>query len=72
MITINVEKARALTADRLRLERIPKLEALDVEFQRALETNAPTTEIVAQKQTLRDLPAQVSGKTLEQLKELKV
>ena len=55
MITINLDKAKDITKDRLRAERKPLLEALDVQFQRALETGAPTTEIVAEKQRLRDI-----------------
>ena len=72
MITVNFDKAKTLTADRLRQERIPKLQELDVQFQRALETGADTTDIVAQKQLLRDLPAQVDAcTTLNQLKNLR-
>lgn len=55
MITVNLNKAKDITKDRLRVERKPLLEALDVQFQRALETGAPTTEIVAEKQRLRDI-----------------
>jgi len=72
MITVNFDKAKTLTADRLRQERLPKLQELDVQFQRALETGADITDIVAQKQVLRDLPAQVdSCTTLNQLKNLR-
>ena len=55
MITVNLNKAKDITKDRLRSERKPLLEALDVQFQRALETGAPTAEIVAEKQRLRDI-----------------
>ena len=55
MITINMDKAKALTKDRLRAERQPLLAAQDVLFQRALETNADTLAIVAEKQRLRDI-----------------
>ena len=72
MITVNFEKAKTATADRLRKERMPKLQDLDVQYQRALETGADTAEIVAQKQVLRDLPAQVDAcTTLTQLKNLR-
>ena len=33
------------------------LTALDIDFQKALETSASTTDIVAKKQALRDAPA---------------
>ena len=72
MITVNFDKAKKLTADRLRQERLPKLQDLDVQYQRALESGEDTTDIVAQKQVLRDLPAQVDTcTTLTELKNLK-
>jgi len=72
MITVNFDKAKTVTADRLRQERLPNLQDLDVQYQRALESGADTTDIVVQKQTLRDLPAQVEiCTTLTQLKNLK-
>ena len=37
--------------------REPKLLELDVEFQKAQETSADTSAIVAKKQALRDAPA---------------
>jgi len=72
MITVNFEKAQTVTKERLRQERLPKLQDLDVQYQRALETGADTADIVAQKQLLRDLPAQVDTcTTLTELKNLK-
>jgi hypothetical protein len=55
MITINLDKAKAITKDRLRAERTPLLLAQDVAFQRASEEGADTTAIVAEKQRLRDI-----------------
>jgi hypothetical protein len=55
MITINLDKAKAITKDRLRAERTPLLQAQDVAFQRALEEGASTAAIVAEKQRLRDI-----------------
>ena len=55
MITINMDKAKAITKARLRVEREPLLVVQDVAFQRALETSADTTAIVAEKQRLRDI-----------------
>jgi hypothetical protein len=73
MITINFDKAKAITKDRLRAERTPLLEAQDVAFQRALESGADTTAIVAEKQRLRDITKLAdSATTLEELKSLKV
>jgi hypothetical protein len=55
MITINLDKAKAITKDRLRAERTPLLQAQDVAFQRALEQGVSTEAIVAEKQRLRDI-----------------
>ena len=69
MITVNINKAKDITKDRLRAERKPLLEAQDVAFQRALESGADTTVIVAEKQRLRDITNQVdSMTTIEELK----
>jgi len=57
MININMDKARDIHRDKVRQARNPKLAAKDVEFQRALETGADTSAIVAAKQALRDAPA---------------
>ena len=50
-------KAREIHKANIREARTPKLAELDVEFQRALETGASTTDIVTKKQALRDAPA---------------
>jgi len=72
-ITVNLSKAKDITKDRLRAERAPLLEALDVQFQRALETNADTAEIVAEKQRLRDITQLAdTATTTNELKQLSV
>jgi len=72
MITINFDKAKQITKERLRQERKPLLEAQDVLFQRSLENNADISAIVAEKQRLRDITNLVDdATTLEQLKQLK-
>jgi len=71
-ITINITKAKAITKDRLRAERTPLLQAQDVAFQRALESSADTTAIVAEKQRLRDITQLADqATTLDELKTLK-
>jgi uncharacterized protein YdaT len=55
MITINLDKAKDITKDRLREERKPLLEAQDIAFMKAQESGADTTAIVAEKQRLRDI-----------------
>ena len=73
MITINLNKAKDITKNRLRAERAPLLQAQDVAFQRALETAADTTAIVAEKQRLRDVTKLADqATTVEELKEIKV
>ncbi len=49
--------AREIHKTNIRRARKLKLEELDIEFQKALETGASTTDIVAKKQALRDAPA---------------
>jgi len=71
MITIDFSKAQAITKDRLRAERSPLLAALDVAFQRALESGGDTAAIVAEKQRLRDVTSQVDTcTTLDELRGL--
>ena len=73
MITINFDKAVAITKDRLRAERTPLLQAQDIAFQRALESGADTTAIVAEKQRLRDITQLADqATTLDELKQLGV
>jgi hypothetical protein len=72
MIVINFDKAKDITKDRLRAERAPLLQAQDIAFQRALEANADTAAIVAEKQRLRDITALAdAATTLDELKALK-
>ena len=72
-VTVNLTKAKAITKDRLRAERTPLLQAQDVAFQRALESGADTTAIVAEKQRLRDITQLADqATTLEQLKQIEV
>ena len=72
MITINIDKAKAITKDRLRAERSPLLQEQDVAFQRALESSADTAAIVAEKQRLRDITKLAdAANTLEDLSALK-
>jgi hypothetical protein len=72
MITINLEKAKELTKERLRAERTPLLQTQDVAFQRALEAGQDTASIVAEKQRLRDITQLADqATTLDELKTLK-
>lgn len=72
-VEVNLNKAKAITKDRLRAERQPLLQAQDVAFQRALETGADTSAIVAEKQRLRDITKLADeATTLDELKQLGV
>jgi hypothetical protein len=73
MITINFDKAKEITKDRLRAERTPLLQAQDVAFQRALESGADISAIVAEKQRLRDITKLVeTAKTIDELKQITI
>ena len=64
-------KAKEIHKSNIRYAREPKLAELDIEFQKALETGASTTDIVAKKQALRDAPADsgiASASTADELK----
>jgi len=68
---VDMAKAREIHKTNIRNARTPKLAELDIEFQKALETGASTTDIVAKKQALRDAPADsgiTSASTADELK----
>ena len=68
-ITVDITKAKVITKDRLRVERKPLLEAQDILFMQAQESGADTSDIVTEKQRLRDITNQVdSMTTIDQLK----
>lgn len=69
----DLERARAIHRDRLRAQRQPLLEALDVAFFRAQEANdtAALAAIRTQKQALRDAPAAAAVAKAQTLDELK-
>lgn len=73
MITVNLDKAKDIKKEQLRSERAPLLQAQDVAYQRALETGANTSAIVAEKQRLRDITQLADqATTVEQLKQISV
>ena len=69
MITININKAKEITKDRLRVERAPLLQALDVEVMKNITDSVRLAEIEAEKQRLRDITKVVD--TLSTVEELK-
>ena len=71
MITINLDKAKDVTKERLRQERKPLLEAQDILFMKAQEAGSDTTAIVAEKNRLRNITNTVdSCTTTDELKAL--
>ena len=57
VISVNMDKARDIWRDKIRQARVEPLAALDTAYMKALETSADTTQIIADKQALRDAPA---------------
>ena len=72
MININMDKAREIHRSHIRAARTPRFEQLDAAFQRELERPKPNTApIAAQKQALRDAPADPSIDAATTADELK-
>jgi hypothetical protein len=69
MITIDINKAKEVWKDKIRNARKSALEKLDIDFIKAQEQGNDTTSIVADKNTLRDLPSQVD--TANSVNEIK-
>lgn len=65
-IATDITKAKVIVKEKLRADRKPLLEAQDVLYQRALETSADTTDIIAEKQRLRDITNDVDSMTTEE------
>ena len=63
MITIDITKAKEVWKNKIRFKRGGALKKLDLDFMKAQEAETGTTAIVADKQTLRDLPSQVDTAT---------
>lgn len=74
-LEIDIEKAKEIKKNKIRQERKPLLEALDVEFMRAIE-NGDTVkqeEIKLEKQRLRDITTQINSiETIDELKGFKI
>ena len=68
---IDMSKAKDIHKKNIRDARAPKLTELDIEYQRATETSADTSTIVAKKQALRDAPAASGITTAANITELK-
>ena len=71
IITTDMAKAKEIHKTNIRYARTSLLAALDIEFQKALETGADTSTIVAKKQALRDAPAASGISTAASVDDLK-
>tara|TARA_R100001594_G_scaffold123154_1_gene159520 strand:+ start:376 stop:618 length:243 start_codon:yes stop_codon:yes gene_type:complete len=68
-ITIDITKAKKVWKDKIRFKRAGALKKLDLDFMKAQEAGTDTTSIVADKNTLRDLPEQVNtATTIDEIK----
>ena len=70
-ITEDITKAKEIHIKQIRLARASKFTDLDIEYQRATETSADTSAIVAKKQALRDAPSASGITTAANTVELK-
>ena len=70
MIIINIDKAKEIKKDMLRVERELLLSALDIEVMKNITDSIKLAEIEAEKQKLRDITTKVDKlTTVEELKE---
>ena len=71
-LEVDIAKAQEITKNRLRVERQPLLETLDVEVMRNMSDPVKLAEIEAQKQVFRDITKVVDTlTTVEELKAVK-
>ena len=70
-ITIDITKAKEVWKNKIRFKRAGALKKLDLDFMKAQEGGTSTTAIIADKQTLRDLPEQVdTATTTDEIKDV--
>lgn len=73
IITERIDKAKEIHKDRLRAERKPLLEELDVQYIRKQEKGGDITDIITEKQKLRDITKLVDNcKTIDEIKAIKL
>ena len=70
-IKIDINKAKEIWKEKIRIARKPALEKLDIDFIKTQEQGNDTSDIVADKKTLRNLPQQVdTATTVEEIKSV--
>jgi len=74
VIEEDLETAKDIWRDKIRVERKPLLEALDTKFMKALETGDTATQTLVgtQKQALRDAPSDSAIESATTIAELKL
>lgn len=70
MIKINTEKAIQITKDKIRVWRDTEFKENDLAIQNALLDGSDTTQLIARRDYLRDLPNQCENKSINELKLL--
>lgn len=70
-IVVDIEKAKKIHKDKIRIARKPLLLKLDVEVQRAMEEEKDFKLLVEKKQKLRDAPQNSKIDEIEDVEELK-
>ena len=69
MININIDKAKEIKKDMLRVEREPLLTSLDIEVMKNITDSVKLAEIETEKQKLRDVTLKID--LLNSVEELK-
>ena len=64
-ITVDITKAKDIWKNKIRKARESAMTKLDVDYMKAQEQGSDTTSIVADKNTLRNLPSQVDSAATE-------
>ena len=67
MIIINNEKAIEIAKEKTRAWREAEFKKNDLAIQNALVDGIDTTELIARRDYLRDLPSSCDGKSIEEL-----
>lgn len=73
-VVIDIDKAKEIHRERMRIARNLKFPELDIAYQRSTETNnnKNTKEIISQKQQLRDAPADPRIENCTTVQQLKM
>lgn len=70
MININIDKATEIAKNVLRVWREAEFKNNDLALQHALVDGVDTSDLIARRDYLRDLPNECNGKSLEELSKI--